>query len=97
MKHQKISSNEEKKTYFPKKIKKKFQNNYNNNTNKYLYDYDYSQKIDLKNNINIFTNINNKKKIKLPKLLPINSTRKNNRESYSNFNNIFKSKYEFLY
>ena len=95
MKHQKISSNEEKKTYFPKKIKKKFQNN--NNLNKYLYDYDYSQKIDLKNNINIFTNINNKKKIKLPKLLPINSTRKNNRESYSNFNNIFKSKYEFLY
>ena len=95
MKHQKISSNEEKKTYFPKKIKKKFQNN--NNLNKYLYDYDYSQKIDLKNNINIFTNINNKKKIKLPKLLPINSIRKNNRESYSNFNNIFKSKYEFLY
>ena len=95
MKHQKISSNEEKKTYFPKKIKKKFQNN--NNLNKYLYDYDYSQKIDLKNNINIFNNINNKNKIKLPKLLPINSTRKNNRESYSNFNNIFKSKYEFLY
>jgi hypothetical protein len=99
MNRQKNTSIEEKKTFVPKKLKKKIHNN-NNNINKYLYDYDYSQKnIDLKNNINII-NMNNKRKIKLPKLLPINSiisTRKNNRESFSNFNNIFKSKYEFLY
>ena len=100
MNRQKNTSIEEKKTFVPKKLKKKTHNNYNNNINKYLYDYDYSQKnIDLKNNINII-NMNNRRKIKLPKLLPINSiisTRKNNRESFSNFNNIFKSKYEFLY
>ena len=100
MNRQKNTSIEEKKTFVPKKLKKKNHNNNNNNINKYLYDYDYSQKnIDLKNNINII-NMNNRRKIKLPKLLPINSiisTRKNNRESYSNFNNIFKSKYEFLY
>ena len=100
MNRQKNTSIEEKKTFVPKKLKKKIHNNNNNNINKYLYDYDYSQKnIDLKNNINII-NMNNRRKIKLPKLLPINSiisTRKNNRESFSNFNNIFKSKYEFLY
>ena len=100
LKHPKNNSIEDKKTFVPKKLKKKHHNNLNNNINKYLYDYDYSQKnIDLKNNINII-NMNNRRKIKLPKLLPINSiisTRKNNRESYSNFNNIFKSKYEFLY